>query len=140
MTSKLQTTKEGIFQDWTIYSKQRSDKQAIGFYLCHFVIAIFIFGFLVYALNFINGASQPTTLEGGFQQGLDMATTVGPIINVLFCMAIALSVVHAKKYSIQKELGLLVATLILAFLGGSLFGLMPVSSFTRKPVEKNNDN
>jgi len=106
-----------MFKNLTNYGFERTGKQAVGFYIAYFFLAIF-FGFLTGALYALITGDE--TFEGGMRAGQIMA--------IFYCLGLAIIVAHFKGIlSSFKVILLVAASGIMAVLIGALGGLIPVA-------------
>ncbi len=109
-----------MFSNLTQFELSRSGKQALGFYLAYLFLGI-ILGFAAGAIAGVLTAGDP------FQAGF----FVGQIIAIVLCFALSLIIAYKKSlFSSFKVLVIIVLTVILSVLLGTLGGLIPVAYLT----------
>ena len=121
-----------MFKDLLVFEKQRTGKEAFGFYLAYFLVVGLLFGII---LEFIFGASGGAS---GFAEGFEQGQAVGAYFNPPFCLALSALVLFRK--GLLKNFGFVLIGLssgVLALLGGLILGLVPTAYLTTiKPVDR----
>lgn len=117
-----------MFSQLTQFSVKRTGKQAFGFYLAWFVLALL----LGMAVGLVTGVAAPQiTPEAGFSFGL----IVGAVVGVIYCVTIGILVARGRGILGEfKTILLIVGTAILAGLGGGLLGLIIPAYLTTRGV------
>ena len=128
-----------MFKDLLVLEKQRTGKEAFGFYLAYFLVVGLLFGII---LEFIFGASGGASgFAEGFEQGFEEGQAVGAYFNPPFCLALSALVLFRK--GLLKNVGFVLIGLssgVLALLGGLILGLVPTAYLTTiKPVDRVSD-
>jgi hypothetical protein len=119
-----------MFENIYSLGLQRTTKQAWGFYIGHLIV-IFFLGVLAGLIQSLF-EPVPISFSAGFKQGL--TSGIGPIVAIVYLAAVIFIMLKQKhllnnfRYII---LGLL--TLILAGLGGGIFGLIIPAVVSAKP-------
>jgi hypothetical protein len=107
-----------MFKKLTDFSYKRNWKEAIGFYLANFVLALILGQIVAQATVAQTGAK---TFEEGFAIGLK----TGAMIAIIYCLALAVVILIKRK--LYKNFGYIVLALLsglVAVYGGALFGLI----------------
>lgn len=110
-----------MFKGLFAYEKQRSGREAVGFYLFYWVLGVVI----VTAGLFMGGG-------GSFQEGFAENLWIGPyFFAMVLCLTLAFLVL-GKKNKLRNPRLVIVALLsgAGAFLLGALMGLIPVAYLT----------
>ena len=125
------TAPEGMFQDLMVFSKQRTMKQAFGFYL-FYLLLVALLGAVINMWYFSFFGNSGTTFSEGFNRGIELAQSYGLFINLLFCIIIGALVLSGKKLVKPKYILVVLFGVLISLIGGSLFGLFPISYLTMK--------
>jgi len=125
-----------MFKDLLVLEKQRTGKEAFGFYLAYFLVVGLLFGII---LEFIFGASGGASgFAEGFEQGFEEGQAVGAYFNPPFSLALSALILFKKGH--LKSFGFVLIGLssgVLALLGGLILGLVPTAYLTTiKPVDR----
>lgn len=123
-----------MFKDLADFSKKRSGKQALGFYMVYFLISLFI-GALGGAISsLISGAATPS-------ENFSLGLRVGAVVAILYSLVISsLVVTYRKLYKNILYLVLILVSGVFAVFGGSLLGLIIpalLTSVRERDTEKN---
>ncbi len=107
-----------MFKKLTDYSYVRSTKEAVGFYIAYFFVAV-----LTGAL-----AGVVSTIIFPSQDIMTLGVRVGSVIAILIVVLLAIAMLSKKKLTGEYKY-ILIALLagLLSVLGGSLLGLIPVA-------------
>ena len=112
-----------MFKNLTNVKYKRTAKEALGFYLAYFFLALLIGG-LAGAL--VGGLANQRSV-------FDMSLRVGNVVAIIFSAGISYYILKAKK--LTNRYGFLVLAIlagILAGFGGALLGLIPAAYLTTK--------
>ena len=113
-----------MFNDLFLFEKDRTPKEALGFYLVYFLLTG-LFGGLLSYLFFPYDPSMPLTES--FQAG----AAVGQYTGTIFCLALSFMILYKKKK--LKSFGLVIIGIlsgICAFLLGGFLGLVLTTYLT----------
>ena len=113
-----------MFKDLLLFEKDRTPKEALGFYLAYLLLTALLGGIA----GFLFTPSAPSmTFEEGFQAG----SVVGQNLAVIFCLALSFMILYKKKK--LQNFGLVLVGILSGigaiFLGG-LLGLVPTAYLT----------
>jgi hypothetical protein len=113
-----------IFKDLLLFEKERTPKEALGFYLCYLLLTALL-GSLVAFLFADRDSSM--SFEQQFQAGAEM----GQYFAVIFCLVLSFMILYKKK-KLQNFGYVLVGILsgVCAIFLGGLLGLVPVAYLT----------
>lgn len=121
---------QGMFDGVTDFSMKKTTKQAAGFYIVYLLIIVVLsmIGGLVSSIN-LAAANPNATTSSAFNAGV----RIGTIIAILFVIILEVLILKGKG-TFKDIISIVVALLaiILAFLGGSLLGLIPVAYLTTR--------
>lgn len=117
-----------MFNKLTDFSYKRNKKEAFGFYLAYFFLALII-GACMGAV--LNTSSSPMTFEEGFNAGMD--SVVLPAVIMLYIATISVLVLIKRKLH-HKFLYLVLVGVacLLSVFGGALLGLIIPAIMTTK--------
>ena len=130
-----------MFKDLLVFEKQRTGKEAFGFYIAYSLL-VGLLSVIIIELIF-GGASggAPSGASGfaeGFEEGFERGQAVGVYLNPLFCLALSALILFRKGH--LKSFGFVLIGLssgVLASPFGSLLGLVPTAYLTTiKPVDR----
>lgn len=111
-----------MFRNLLTFSKQRTGKEAVGFYISYFILIVLLGGL---------GAGL-TALVGATSDAFEAGLLTGTIIGVVCCTLLAVLIVWSKKLSDILSLILVPVAGLLAMFGGGLLGLIPVAYLTTR--------
>ena len=117
-----------MFDDLFILEKERSNKQAVGFYLVYLII--FILGVMLIGsiwATFIFAGSEASFADG-FDAG--SGSTLVPMLAVLTTLALSVVILYKKKINGFGPIVIALLSGLAAVLGGSLLGLIPTAYLT----------
>tara|TARA_B110000196_G_scaffold236714_1_gene205154 strand:+ start:311 stop:703 length:393 start_codon:yes stop_codon:yes gene_type:complete len=117
-----------VFDDLFILEKERSNKQAVGFYLAYFIILILGVMLLgsIWATFIFAGS------EASFAEGFDAGSVspIGPIVATLTTLALSVVILYKKKINGLGPIVIALFSGLAAVLGGGLLGLIPTAYLT----------
>ena len=113
-----------MFKDLLLFEKDRTPKEALGFYLAYLLLAALCGGLL--AFFFVPYDPSMTHAEA-----VQSGTAVGAYAAPIFCLAVSFTILYKKKKLLSFELVLigLVSGICAIFLG-ALLGLVPIAYLT----------
>ena len=124
-----------MFKDLLVFEKQRTGKEAFGFFLAYLLFSGLLVGIITSFSGTSGGASG---FAEGFEQGFEEGQAVGAYFNPPFCLALSALVLFRK--GLLKNFGFVLIGLssgVLALLGGLILGLVPTAYLTTiKPVDR----
>ena len=113
-----------MFKDLLVFEKDRTPKEALGFYLAYLLLAALLGALLSY---FFVPPDPSMTFAEEFQAG----AAVGQYFAVIFCLALSFMILYKKKK--LQNFGLVLVGILSGicaiFLGG-LLGLVPTAYLT----------
>ncbi len=107
-----------MFNDLFIFEKNRTAKEAFGFYLTYFAMTLLgslTLGLIGDILGFLDG---------------DNAYTAGWIGSIIFCLILSFGILFKKKLLTTGFVLVAILSGFFAFLGGGLLGLIPIAYLT----------
>ena len=129
-----------MFKDLLVLEKQRTGKEAFGFYLAYFLVVGLLFGII---LEFIFGASGGASgfaegFEQGFEEGFEQGQAVGAYFYSVLSLALSALILFRKGH--LKSFGFVLIGLssgVLALFLVAFLGLVPTAYLTTiKPVNR----
>jgi len=115
-----------MFKNLTNFSYKRNWKEAIGFYLSYLLLFIILGVIISVLIDILSGANT-------FDQGLNIGLKVGMITSIIFCVITSGLLLKEKKlFKNFWYIFLVLLSGILAYFGGSLFGLIIPAFITTK--------
>ena len=125
-----------MFKDLLVFEKQRTGKEAFGFYLAYFLVVGLLFGII---LEFIFGASGGASgFAEGFEQGFEEGQAVGAYFYSVISLALSALILFRKGH--LKSFGFVLIGLssgVLALFLVAFLGLVPTAYLTTiKPVDR----
>ena len=122
-----------MFNKLTDFSYKRNKKEAFGFYLAYFFLALIIGACMGAVLNV---SSTPMTFEEGLNAGMD--SIVLPAVIMLYIAIISVLVLIKRKLH-HKFVYLILAGVacLLSVFGGALLGLIIPAIMTTKGSHSN---
>ena len=113
-----------MFKDLLLFEKERTPKEALGFYLAYLLLAALLGGLLSYLV-------VPHDPSMTFEEGLQAGFVVGQYWAVISCLALSFMILYKKKK--LQSFGLVLIGVLSGFcaifLGGFL-GLVPTAYLT----------
>jgi hypothetical protein len=111
------------------FQKQRTAKQAIGFYISWVLVGIILGG--IVGLIGVQIADIIGNAPSNFAQGFKVGAKWGPLAAIPFFLTLGLLVTVKKKLGFSSYLLALISPCLAGF-GGTLLGLIPVAYLTTK--------
>ncbi len=112
-----------MFKDLMVLEKQRTGKEAFGFYLAYLLLSVVVFGVVG---GFIGALGAPSDFGEGFEQG----RAIGGYLPYPFSLVLSALVLFRKGH--LKSFGFVLIGLCSGVLasGGTILGLVPVAYLT----------
>ena len=128
-----------MFKDLLVFEKQRTGKEAFGFFLAYLLFSGLLVGIIT---SFFSTSVAPSGFaegfEQGFEEGFEQGQAVGVYLNPLFCLVLSALILFRKGH--LKSFGFVLIGLssgVLASPFGSLLGLVPTAYLTMiKPFDR----
>lgn len=115
-----------MFNNLTNFGYDRTGKEAFGFYIAYFFLAVLVGGILGGIIGVIMGGEDGDAL---FQAGV----RVGTVFAVVISVGLSIAVVQAKNISEDfQNIVLIVLSGVLALVIGGLGGLIPAAYLTTR--------
>ena len=120
-----------MFKDLMVLEKQRTGKEAFGFYLAYLLLSVVVFGVVG---GFIGAIGAPSDFGEGFEQG----QAIGGYLPYPFSLVLSALVLFRKGH--LKSFGFVLIGLssgVLAWFFAPFLGLVPTAYLTTiKPVDR----
>jgi asparagine N-glycosylation enzyme membrane subunit Stt3 len=111
-----------MFTNLTDYKRKRKVKEAIGFYIAHFIVLLLLIMGLTFFLALITGNNKS-----------DFAFKTGNALAILLSLIYSFLILKEKKLTGKfSYLLIAVASGVLAAFGGLFLGLIPAAYLTTK--------
>lgn len=125
-----------MFTNLFVLEKERTGKEAFGFYLAYFLLASLLQGLIS---SFIVPYSPSESLAESFAAGYTAGRKVGMYSSVVFSLVLSFAVLF-KKEKLQNFRLVLIALLsgVGAIIFGGILGLVPAAYLTTIPTETGN--
>ena len=113
-----------MFKHLLLFEKDRTPKEALGFYLAYLLLSAILGGLLA----FLFAPYDPLMSNA---EAVQSGAAVGAYFAPIFCLAVSFTILYKKKKLLSFELVLigLVSGICAIFLG-ALLGLVPIAYLT----------
>lgn len=118
-----------MFEDLTNFAKNRTNKQAVGFYLVYVIFSVLLGAVIGGFFGAILGGDDSAAR-------LEAATRTGAIIAPIFSMIIFFLIYRKKRLNSMSFLFLGLLSAVLALLGGTLLGVIFPAFLTTVPASE----
>ena len=124
-----------MFKDLLVFEKQRTGKEAFGFFLAYLLFSGLLVGIIT---SFFSTSVAPSGFAEGFEQGLEEGQAVGAYFYSVLSLALSALILFRKGH--LKSFGFVLIGLssgVLAWFFAPLLGLVPTAYLTTiKPVDR----
>ena len=113
-----------MFKDLLLFEKERTPKEALGFYLAYLLLTALLGGLTSFLL-------VPYDPSMGFLDEFQASAAVGQNTAVIFCLALSFMILYKKKK--LQSFGLVLIGVLSGFCAiflGGLLGLVPTAYLT----------
>ena len=113
-----------MFKDLLLFEKERTPKEALGFYLAYLLLTALLGGLTSFLL-------VPYDPSMGFADEFQASAAVGQNTVVIFCLALSFMILYKKKK--LQSFGLVLIGVLSGFCAiflGGLLGLVPTAYLT----------
>ena len=116
-----------MFKDLLVFEKQRTGKEAFGFFLAYLLFSGLLVGIIT---SFFSTSVAPSGFAEGFEQGLEEGQAVGAYFYSVLSLALSALILFRKGH--LKSFGFVLIGLCSGVLasGGTILGLVPVAYLT----------
>ena len=122
-----------MFKDLLVFEKQRTGKEAFGFFLAYLLFSGLLVGIIT---SFFSTSVAPSGFAEGFEQGLEEGQAVGAYFYSVLSLALSALILFRKGH--LKSFGFVLIGLssgVLALFLVAFLGLVPTAYLTTiKPV------
>ena len=124
-----------MFKDLLVFEKQRTGKEAFGFFLAYLLFSGLLVGIIT---SFFSTSVAPSGFAEGFEQGLEEGQAVGAYFYSVLSLALSALILFRKGH--LKSFGFVLIGLssgVLALFLVAFLGLVPTAYLTTiKPVDR----
>ena len=124
-----------MFKDLLVFEKQRTGKEAFGFFLAYLLFSGLLVGIIT---SFFSTSVAPSGFAEGFEQGFEQGQAVGAYFYSVLSLALSALILFRKGHS--KSFGFVLIGLssgVLALFLVAFLGLVPTAYLTTiKPVDR----
>ena len=124
-----------MFKDLLVFEKQRTGKEAFGFFLAYLLFSGLLVGIIT---SFFSTSVAPSGFAEGFEQGFEEGQAVGAYFYSVISLALSALILFRKGH--LKSFGFVLIGLssgVLALFLVAFLGLVPTAYLTTiKPVDR----
>jgi len=124
-----------MFKDLLVFEKQRTGKEAFGFFLAYLLFSGLLVGIIT---SFFSTSVAPSGFAEGFEQGFEQGQAVGAYFYSVLSLALSALILFRKGH--LKSFGFVLIGLssgVLALFLVAFLGLVPTAYLTTiKPVDR----